>query len=113
MEAGERAGKVRSNINLRAYQKIRFNSSANGLEIERSEPATAGKRSDPRGLPRSDKSATTSTPKKMTTREATIGDLPAILALYAQPAIDDGRCLELDQAARIIIDTNGSDNDGA
>jgi GNAT superfamily N-acetyltransferase len=38
----------------------------------------------------------------MNIREATIDDLPAILTLYAQPAIDDGQCLKLDQAARIF-----------
>lgn len=38
----------------------------------------------------------------MNIREATIDDLPAILALYAQPAIDDGLQLELSQAARIF-----------
>ncbi len=38
----------------------------------------------------------------MNIREATIDDLPAILALYVQPAIDDGMCLAHDQAARIF-----------
>ncbi len=31
-------------------------------------------------------------------READEADLPAVLALYAQPGLDDGRVLSLDQA---------------
>lgn len=34
-------------------------------------------------------------------RPAGAGDLPAILALYAQPEIDDGDVLSLDEAARL------------
>ena len=39
---------------------------------------------------------------QMHIREATRDDLPAILALYAQPALDDGRCLAAGQAENIF-----------
>lgn len=35
-------------------------------------------------------------------RAATRADLPAILALYAQPELDDGKALPLDQAERLF-----------
>ncbi len=38
----------------------------------------------------------------MNIREATVDDLFAILALYAQPALDDGQTLSLDQAEAIF-----------
>lgn len=40
--------------------------------------------------------------QEMDIREATVDDLPAILALYAQPALDNGRCLTVNQAAAIF-----------
>ncbi len=39
---------------------------------------------------------------KIEIREATDGDLPAILSLYAQPDIDDGKILSIEQAQRIF-----------
>lgn len=35
-------------------------------------------------------------------RQATEDDLPAVLALYAQPGMDDGRVLPLDDAKRLL-----------
>jgi GNAT superfamily N-acetyltransferase len=35
-------------------------------------------------------------------REATEGDLPAVLALYAQPAMDDGQVLTFDEAKLLL-----------
>jgi len=35
-------------------------------------------------------------------REATEDDLPAVLALYAQPAMDDGRVLTLEEAQLVL-----------
>lgn len=35
-------------------------------------------------------------------REATEGDLPAVLALYAQPDMDDGQVLALDEAQLLL-----------
>lgn len=35
-------------------------------------------------------------------REATDGDLPAVLALYAQPGMDDGQVLTLDEAKLLL-----------
>lgn len=35
-------------------------------------------------------------------REACDGDLPQVLALYAQPGLDDGQVLELDKAREIL-----------
>jgi GNAT superfamily N-acetyltransferase len=39
---------------------------------------------------------------KVEIREATDGDLPAILSLYAQPSVDDGRVLSTEQAQGIL-----------
>ncbi|MCU0943235.1 MAG: GNAT family N-acetyltransferase [Hydrogenophaga sp.] len=38
---------------------------------------------------------------KLTIREATTDDLPQVLALYAQPGLDDGRVLDIEQARAI------------
>jgi len=38
----------------------------------------------------------------LTIRKATAADLPGVLALYAQPEIDDGDVLPLDEAQRIF-----------
>src|SRR5262245_22122755 len=35
-------------------------------------------------------------------RQATAADLPGVLALYAQPELDDGVVLPLDEAARLL-----------
>ncbi len=35
-------------------------------------------------------------------REATEADLPGVLALYAQPDLDDGKVLDLDEARRLF-----------
>jgi ribosomal protein S18 acetylase RimI-like enzyme len=40
-------------------------------------------------------------PVQQTIREATEADLPAVLALYAQPQIDDGEVLDLEDAREI------------
>lgn len=37
----------------------------------------------------------------LTVREATADDLPAVLALYAQPGLDDGQVLDLERAREI------------
>ena len=37
-----------------------------------------------------------------TIREATEADLPAVLALYAQPGLDDGRVLPVEQAREVF-----------
>jgi len=39
---------------------------------------------------------------KVVVREATIEDLPAVLALYAQPELDDGDTLAMDEAEAIF-----------
>ena len=38
-----------------------------------------------------------------TIREATEADLPAVLALYAQPGLDDGRVLSIEQARAVWV----------
>ncbi|KPK77391.1 MAG: acetyltransferase [candidate division Zixibacteria bacterium SM23_73] len=39
---------------------------------------------------------------KVEIREATDGDLPAILSLYAQPDVDNGKVLSIEQAQKIF-----------
>ncbi len=40
----------------------------------------------------------------ITLRQATPEDLPAVLALYAQPGLDDGKVLALDEARRVLAE---------
>ena len=37
-------------------------------------------------------------------RQATDDDLPAVLALYAQPGLDDGETLSIDQARAVLAE---------
>lgn len=40
----------------------------------------------------------------LTIRQATEADLPAVLALYAQPGVDDGKTLPIEQAQAVLTE---------
>ena len=41
-------------------------------------------------------------PARVTVRKAAAADIPAVLALYAQPDLDDGKVLAVDQAVALL-----------